>query len=211
MKSLDEIGLTVAPGGDKASDRHNYLNRYEPYFAPLRELPIRLLEIGIEKGFSAWIWLEYFANQHTRIYGVDLLPEPDINDSRFKFMQGDQTSVDFWNVFLGHKEWGFDIIIDDGSHKTKGIVTSFHMLFPALKSGGYYIIEDLSTSYMKGYQEEGYATQMEAVFDLAHHMNSQLDYRPSHWEPLLFPAWVTPEFDIEWMQLSEELAIIKKK
>ena len=208
MKSLDEIGLTAGVGGDKASDRHNYLNRYEPFFEPFRELPIRLLEIGIENGYSVRIWLEYFPR--ATIYGVDLLSQP-FEDGRFKFMQGDQNSVEFWNVYLGRKEWGFDIIIDDGSHRTKGIVTSFHMLFPALKSGGYYIIEDLSTAYMKGYQDEGYASQMEAVFDLAHHMNSQLAYRPPHWEPLLFPAWTTTDFGIDWIQLSEELAIIKKK
>lgn len=211
MRTLDEIGLTAGAGGDKASDRHNYLNRYEPFFEPLRERPVRLLEIGIEKGFSAWIWLEYFYNEHTKVYGVDLLPAPDIKDWRYHHMQGDQTVKEFWNVFLGGKNEPFDIIIDDGSHKTSGIEMSFKMLFPYVAPHGYYIIEDLSTAYMAGYSEPGYSNQMWFIFNLIHDMNSQLAYRPPHWEPLIFPIDVNSSYGIDWIQLSEELAIIKKK
>lgn len=36
----------------------------------------------------------------------------------------------------------FDIIIDDGSHKLKDMLSSFKFFFDNLKSGGFYIIED---------------------------------------------------------------------
>jgi cephalosporin hydroxylase len=166
------------------------------------------LEIGIENGFSVKIWLEYFTK--ALVCGVDILPAPSIADSRLIFEQGDQRDIHFWARFLHQHTEGWDIVIDDGSHKTSGIATSFELLFPTVKSGGYYIIEDLSTAYMAGYQEPEDYNQMEYIFRLVHDMNSQLKYRPAHWEPLSFPS-LTVDLGIEWMQLSEELAIIKKK
>jgi hypothetical protein len=41
----------------------------------------------------------------------------------------------------------FDIIIDDGSHINSHQIETFKILFPKLKSGGYYFIEDVQTSY----------------------------------------------------------------
>jgi hypothetical protein len=36
----------------------------------------------------------------------------------------------------------FDLIIDDGCHNTIAQQTTFGFLFPYVKNGGYYIIED---------------------------------------------------------------------
>jgi len=43
------------------------------------------------------------------------------------------------------------IIIDDGSHINEHVITSFNTLFPYLKDGGIYIIEDLQTAYLPHY------------------------------------------------------------
>lgn len=49
-----------------------------------------------------------------------------------------------------HEECGgFDIIIDDGSHCNNHVIATFKILFPLLKLGGIYAIEDLQTSYWK--------------------------------------------------------------
>lgn len=40
-----------------------------------------------------------------------------------------------------------DIIIDDGSHINEHIIESFKILFPKLKDGGIYAVEDTQTSY----------------------------------------------------------------
>jgi hypothetical protein len=37
---------------------------------------------------------------------------------------------------------GFDTVLDDGSHKLEDIITSLEVLFPLLRDGGMYIIED---------------------------------------------------------------------
>lgn len=155
------------------------------------------------------MWLEYFPN--AKVCGVDILPKPPIEDPRFIFEQGDQSEISFWSQFFPKHRELWDIVIDDGSHKSSGIITSFELLFTMVKSGGYYIIEDLSTAYMAGYSEPIWPNQMEFIMRLIHDMNSQLTYRPPHWEKLLFPNGIISSFDIEWMQLSEELAIIKKK
>ena len=42
---------------------------------------------------------------------------------------------------------GVDVVIDDGSHVSKHVVSSLSAIFPLLAEGGLYIIEDLATSY----------------------------------------------------------------
>src|SRR5690606_41306911 len=44
-----------------------------------------------------------------------------------------------------------DLIIDDGSHINEHVIESFNFLFPRLKSGGIYVIEDVQTSYWVDY------------------------------------------------------------
>ena len=41
----------------------------------------------------------------------------------------------------------FDLIIDDGSHVNAHVITTFEVLFPLLKTGGLYVVEDTQTSY----------------------------------------------------------------
>ena len=45
----------------------------------------------------------------------------------------------------------WSIIVDDGGHGQEHQRVSFLHLFPALTSGGIYVIEDLLTSYLPGY------------------------------------------------------------
>jgi hypothetical protein len=46
---------------------------------------------------------------------------------------------------------GIDIIIDDGSHINEHVIETFKILFPKLKDGGIYVIEDTQTSYWEEY------------------------------------------------------------
>jgi demethylmacrocin O-methyltransferase len=40
-----------------------------------------------------------------------------------------------------------DIVVDDGSHRNEHVIDTFKILFPLLSPGGYYVVEDLQTSY----------------------------------------------------------------
>ena len=46
---------------------------------------------------------------------------------------------------------GVDIVLDDGSHQTKHQIESFKFLFPRMSKGGIYMVEDLHTSFWRGY------------------------------------------------------------
>ncbi|MFE3638938.1 class I SAM-dependent methyltransferase [Streptomyces sp. NPDC059168] len=45
----------------------------------------------------------------------------------------------------------FDIVIDDGSHLNEHVLTSFEALFPHLRPGGLYVVEDTQTAYWTGW------------------------------------------------------------
>jgi len=56
---------------------------------------------------------------------------------------GDTQFLDAMSRELGP----FDIIIDDGSHMSHHIIASFNALFPHVRPGGIYVVEDLATAY----------------------------------------------------------------
>jgi hypothetical protein len=93
------------------------------------------------------MWAEYFWNG--QIYGVDSSAESKVAaGGRIKVFTGDlsidETYPELVEWFQGEK---FDIIIDDASHLGGQQRKSFERLFPCLASGGFYVIEDLGTSY----------------------------------------------------------------
>ena len=42
----------------------------------------------------------------------------------------------------------FDVVIDDGSHRSDHMLHTFHALFPSLSPGGVYIVEDLEANFI---------------------------------------------------------------
>ena len=59
-------------------------------------------------------------------------------------------------MWFRKKHGPFEIIIDDGSHFWGDVIVSFIFLFPLLKQGGIYVIEDLHSSYSENCSK-GYA------------------------------------------------------
>jgi hypothetical protein len=148
--SLDSLGLHF--GTDKSSADHGYLPFYERYFAPLRGRHITLLEIGVLGGSSLAVWEAYFPQ--ARIIGADIDPDA----ARFARPRVAVEIVDQSNlehlVQLGMKHGPFDVVIDDGSHQWEHQITSLRTLFPFVRNGGLYIVEDLQTNY--GALEDGF-------------------------------------------------------
>lgn len=142
MKTLDQIAIRC--GTDKSSLTHNYTNRYAMYFEDIREEKINILEIGVKLGRSLKMWKEYFHN--AEITGVDIDNLKKFEEPRIHIEQGDQKDTDFLKK-INDLYGPFDIIIDDGSHINEDIQKSFDCLFPLLKPGGLYIVEDLHACY----------------------------------------------------------------
>ncbi|MEV1075241.1 class I SAM-dependent methyltransferase [Micromonospora parva] len=148
-----DIGLAelcVRYGSDKWG-HHTYPRRYEQHFGPLRDQPLTILEIGVggfgdqhRGGASLEVWRRYFPR--ALVYGLDIVDKSHLTDQRVTVLQGDQSSpTDLARVVevMGRP----DIVIDDGSHVSAHLLASFASLFPVLRHGGLYVMEDLQTSY----------------------------------------------------------------
>ena len=141
--SLDEIGLKH--GTDKSSSHHNYLNFYETFMAPLRNSPITLLEIGVYQGASLNMWREYFPN--AKVIGADInFICKQFETGGVKIELVDQSNLEHL-AQLAAAYGPFDVVVEDGSHIWEHQITSLRALFPFLRSGGYYVVEDLQTNY----------------------------------------------------------------
>ncbi|MCC6323470.1 class I SAM-dependent methyltransferase [Candidatus Nomurabacteria bacterium] len=142
MKTLDDIALGYKT--DKSSMWHNYTKLYALYFDPIRNEKLKILEIGVDKGYSVKAWKEYFPN--AEITAIDIIDLKHLEEERVNIITGSQNDVNFLGQV--NKDYGpFDIIIDDGSHHNDDMKCSFEYLFPLLKKGGLYIVEDLHACY----------------------------------------------------------------
>ena len=144
--SFYEIGKRT--GTDKCT-HHQYHFCYEAHFEMFREAPISLLEIGVSSGASLRLWEEYFPS--ARIFGIDCEPScSKYASDRSRIFIGNQEDPEFLK-YVAAQTGALDVVIDDGSHMMKAQQISFRELFPFVKIGGFYVIEDLETSYHTGY------------------------------------------------------------
>ncbi|WP_435593632.1 hypothetical protein [Nocardia sp. bgisy118] len=150
----DLTELAVFYGSDKWG-MHRYTPHYEFHFGGFRDKAVRLLEIGVgghrdpySGGASLRMWEEYFPRG--LIYGVDIFDKRPLNHGRVRTFEGHQADRRFLDAILS--ETGeLDIVIDDGSHINSDVIASFCSIFPHLRDGGLYVIEDTQTSYWPGY------------------------------------------------------------
>jgi cephalosporin hydroxylase len=153
--------------GKPLTDKHQtgLAQVYSELLTEIRERPVSLLEIGVDRGGSLFFWAEFFPHPGTRILGLDLnLPEcpfpPHVQAAVCD--QNDSQALSRLAALHGP----FDIVIDDGSHFTKETRTCFRTLFPSfLKVGGWYIIEDWAVGYWKD-QDVRYRGMVEVVTEI---------------------------------------------
>jgi hypothetical protein len=153
---LDEIAIKY--GTDKSSLFHNYAVKYDKLLSQFKEQFTNILEIGVLNGNSVKMWEEYFPN--AIINGIDINFEcKQCESERIKITISDQGDE---NKLKELKKLGpFDFIVDDGSHIYNHQILSFQILFPFLKKGGIYVIEDIYTSYTPEYY--GYGTDPKCI------------------------------------------------
>lgn len=149
MRTLTEImNINRSDKGTVMGEAHDYTSIYERWFEPMRNESLRLLEIGVcdprMPGASLKGWYEYFPN--ATIFGYDILDAHRFDNDRVATFVGDQSDRADLARFVESSGGEFDIIIDDGSHRPMHQQVSLAFLFPHLKPGGQYIIEDLHTA-----------------------------------------------------------------
>lgn len=153
---------------DKFYKRHTYQQMYGMYLLPYAELhhrkskPMKFFEIGLgcfrgDRGPAAThqftgltIWKEIFDLSKDEIWMADFDAEcVDNIRAKTDYLngirvvtgdQGDETTLKRWADETGGD---FDIVIDDGAHLNSRLYASFVHLWPHVKPGGLYFIEDL--------------------------------------------------------------------
>lgn len=152
--SNDLTKLARYCGTDKA-DGHFYTQHYARHFRPFKFRKFVFLEIGVggyenkfKGGESLKMWKAYFP--FASINAIDYFDKSPHEERRVRIFQGDQSNEAFLRSVIDTIGTP-DIIIDDGSHINWHVIKSFTVLFPLLRDGGIYVIEDTQTSYWKDY------------------------------------------------------------
>ena len=141
LAAAEELNaLMQKHGTDKGTPGNSYQEYYASLFNNSRIAIKGLLEIGVYKGASLLLWREWFPM--AKIIGLDIYPAylKDFGD-RITTEYCDQSSEESLKS-IAEKYTNLDIIIDDGSHVFAHQIVSFNTLFPCLRPGGWYVIED---------------------------------------------------------------------
>jgi hypothetical protein len=166
---------------------HHYFDIYTRHFEPYRSRPIKMLEIGVFRGGSLRMWKKFF-HADSVIVGIDIdknCQQYEIADQKVYVRIGSQADP----VFLAaiNEEFGpFDIILDDGSHKTYHQLISFNSLFrDALKDGGCYMVEDMHTNYWTSHVDtpQSFIELSKQMVDMLHEPylgRKEINFRHDH-------------------------------
>ena len=170
---MDLTAIANASGTDKgtvAGLGHGYTPFYELLFSSRRLEPLSFCEIGLCRGGpevedgaiervvpslpSVEMWHAYLPN--AKLYGVDISDFSSFETEWFKFVRADCGDADQLKAVadLGVQ---FDVVLDDGSHAPFHQQQTFLSLFPTLRSGGLFIIEDIQ------WQPSTYALKLPTV------------------------------------------------
>jgi len=143
MKKFNELFKTHT--GEGIIKWSNYGDIYDKHFAPFRDQPINILEIGVLRGGSMRMWEKYFPNAN--IFGIDIDKDClQYQSDRTKIFIGDQSDVSFLRNVKA-KIPRVDILIDDGSHRAKDQKATFEEMYYHVRKPGVYLIEDIEFNY----------------------------------------------------------------
>jgi SAM-dependent methyltransferase len=156
---LDREGVDYRPAAKRAVDAGDLFVakprwRLEGYVQLLDRLrPQRIFELGIFLGGSAALFAE-IARPH-RLVAIDKRPQVHPLVAEYLTRRGLSDSVvmyggvDQWDTArlaeIADEAFGeepIDLVVDDCSHRYKPSRASFNELFPRLRPGGVYVIED---------------------------------------------------------------------
>lgn len=159
---LTELGIKY--GTDKAFD-HKFTEDYNRVFEPVRFDVTSVLEIGVCKGRSIRMWLDYFPN--ATIWCIDSMDVASFvqGHERVRFHQCSQSEYRTSQVF--------DIIIDDGSHLVKDQQDTFTNLLHNWQL--FYVVEDLHTSNSEDYGFDGTNSTIDFLRDFQRNNESRFN------------------------------------
>lgn len=143
MDKLTELG--IKHGTDKAG-YHTFTGFYSTFVDRFKNPT--MVEIGIDNGGSLKMWEEYYGSP--TIIGIDINDKKQFDGKNIRTIVADQGNVPDLVQKCISVSTAYDLIVDDGSHIYSHQISCFAKLFPYVKSGGIYIVEDLHTSFIGG-------------------------------------------------------------
>lgn len=205
--------LAKKHGTDKSSLHHAFASIYESYLSSFKYSKISVIECGVggyqysdRGGESLRMWYEYFPN--AKLIGIDIHTKEGILNDRTEFWQGNQIDAGLLQAII-EREAGAErrIVIDDASHINPLTIETFNIVFPLLKSGDMYFVEDVHTSYWNEHGFEGdpvpgtKGTMMEFFTSLTHQLNAE------HLQPEYKNRYADK---IEFIHFYKEMIVIKR-
>lgn len=139
MDTLTELAIKY--GTDKWG-KHHYTPVYYDLFKNKREAVKKVLEIGSAEGAGVRMFRDFFPN--ATIYGAEIENWRLFTEERIQIIECDQTSLTDIHNLLEITGVDIDLVVDDGSHKPQDQLFTFLRIFPALKEGAIYVIEDVA-------------------------------------------------------------------
>jgi hypothetical protein len=156
---MDDLAqLFASHGSDK--NRNGYSSLYNALFLPLKDAPISLLEVGIgtmvpdaassmkgympddyKPGASLRAWRDFFPNGS--VHGMDVQLDCMFQEERIETHLCDSTDAESCQAWIAERALTFDVVIDDGSHWDQHQLATLKQLWPLVKPGGFYVIEDV--------------------------------------------------------------------
>ena len=158
LAEVSLTGLADLYGSDKGNIKHGYTKVYEKLIAELvpnrLNARLRIAEVGVACGASLRMWANYCPT--SVIWGFDIRPEcanlcKDLDNVRIQIADPRQYEMPAKSL---------DLFVDDGSHMAEDIVETLVHCQTWVRSGGYYVIEDLACTY-----DEGYAARFRRNFN----------------------------------------------
>ena len=125
-----------------------------------RHSPRTIMEVGMFKGGSM-VWYDKLFKPD-RLVGIDLNPTPiEALENYRKDKPHIKTYYGRYQDKPGTRQAaqknfpdGIDLVVDDASHLYAPTKATFAMLFPMVRPGGHYVIEDWRWAHQPGYQSK---------------------------------------------------------
>lgn len=156
--------------------RHAYTALYATLFAPLRNKPINLGEIGVAGGPSVMMWSLWFSQANFYGYDrdqnfLDHCASLETPRSTFELLTVKEEAS--MRAAFEKVPGGFDILIDDSSHEVEDQIRIVKTAFPYMKSGGILVVEDIfreipEETFTKELQEVVHQCSFAAFFNTEH-------------------------------------------
>ena len=141
---------------DPISKPLSYYDVYEQTLSDIGMTPRTILEIGVFKGESTKVLATCFPEAKIvaldlHIYDLDFSAFPNVS-----YLRCDQTDrAHLQQICQQHFPNGIDLVIEDAAHVGIFAKMTMEAVFPFVRSGGLYVIEDWGTGYWDDWHDGG--------------------------------------------------------